>query len=187
MPEFRNMEQVEAYLKTKMDLVMKLVGEKVSKVLREYVKKNWYEEHSPSSYFRTMDFLNSITVGNVTSVGNSYQVEIYFDPDKIEPMMWQEYANPTVHDEFDRSSYKNQYFNAHMSLGGSETWQGKPISEQLPFWLEYGQNSRVHAYGGGHFVRDTKKFLEETNYHLKEIQKLLKTHGIDVVISGSVL
>jgi len=143
------------------------VGEKIKKILQNYLKKNWYNVSSPMFYQRTFEVLNSITVKEVAQVGNEVEVEIFFDETKIisKESTFQLYGHM-------------KRFNHHMSINHDTGYNGADIGIALVYWMNYGQNSSLHAYSGASFLEDTLNEISVKKTHLVELERAFKKVGI---------
>ena len=75
---FTNTAQIKAYLMKHMETAVKQAQKKAYDVISTFLKK-YYSEFSPSMYERTYQLLSSLVESQITSTGNGYRVEIYFD------------------------------------------------------------------------------------------------------------
>jgi hypothetical protein len=155
------------YLEKSIEVDLTKVGTEIAGVLKNYVRLNWYADHTPEFYKRTEEILNSITVSKSTRVGNKFEVKIFFDEEKI---------------KMQSSTYGKGLFGHHMSLDGSTSWDGMSIAQWVVWWMNYGQNSPLHSYEGAGFMEETMKFTEEDNYAVERLADLLRQKGFDVKI-----
>ncbi|MDD4779013.1 MAG: hypothetical protein PHT02_00220 [Tissierellia bacterium] len=141
------------------------IGEEVKGVLRNNVRVLWYERNGmnwePQDYERTYQLIDSITCKKVIKIGNKYQVEIFFDTDKIQPM----YGTDDKH------------WTRHMSVVNYSD-----VSEAIPLWIEEGNNnSRIYSYEGVHPVQETKEWIKNDNYIKERLKELLEMQGYKVI------
>lgn len=166
MPDFNNLESLYHYLNVQIQDSLRLVAEQVEDILKEYVMQNWYNrpDFNPSNrYTRTYEYINSITVDKVSIDANgNYYVTLYFDTNKIRPY----------------PSDGAGRWSRHESIT-----DGEDVSEHIPLWIEEGNNPNgghpIYEYPGAHPVRDTKEYLQSTNYHVNKIIEILKEKGIN--------
>lgn len=147
------------------------IGKEIGSVLRFYVQQNWYNSVTPEFYERTMDVLNSITVGDLKETSDGFSIEIYFDNDKIRQSS----------SSFEIPSYLPR-FHHHMSVNGDMKFNGISIAEWVVWWMNYGQDSPLHSYEGVHFWEDTLKMLngEQEKYHVERLCDLLEQIGFEI-------
>lgn len=161
----KDYKQLYAVLEKRIDYALQIVAGKVEEIIRRYVMDNLYQSYQPDDYWRSYDYVNSLTCGKVTKNGNFHQVEIYFDPNKIRSI-----------------EVEDSMWNRHMSVDGNDTWNNKPISEWIPIWIEKGidkDNGSLWDRKGIEVVKNVTKELEQTKYHLKEISTILRKQGIN--------
>ena len=159
----RVLQHLERHVKYSLEEVAKVVeGE-----IKDYVMKNLYNKHSPTHYTRTYDYINSLTVKKAKSVNNGHVVEIFFDTSKITP------RSPDGADRWSRHSSITSYY------GGAS---GDDVSDMIPIWMEYGTSGSLWDRDGIYSMENTKNIMEQTKYHLYEIQKILKKLGIQTEI-----
>lgn len=169
MPSFKSMDEMHAYIDSQMAKsvqkdVVKSVSQKIKKLLEDWVMSTVYE-NSHYAYERTFEFLDSITIGNVTTAKGVTSCEIYFDADKI---------NQTLS--------KNTKWNSHMSVYGykNDESNGQPINEMIPYYLEYGTESPVYSHDENKFLESTRKELER-GYFADLVKDYLRSNGINVL------
>jgi hypothetical protein len=159
------MTQLISFLKDAIRSSLKEVSKQVADKLTLIVEQDWYAGGADSTlwYERTYQFLNAITKTDVKRNGQfGFQVEVLIDPSLIQ------------------SQYNGfTFFNQHMSLDGSTSYEGKSIGEWLIDWIEVGQNSPILSYEGIHMFKQTDDFIQ------KNIDKMvigtLKQFGFSVV------
>lgn len=125
-------------------------------VVQKFVDSDGYID-GVSSYQRTMELRNSVTVGNV-SVGYKYvKFEIFMDTDKINGYI-------TGGDEW----------NQHASV------EGMDVSDYIPLWVEEGTS-------GGLFDRPAAHYMEKSWFELgngkiaSELRNALRGEGWKVI------
>lgn len=149
------------YVESNVVVDLEAIGEKIKNILRENVKKLWYERnYTPTHYTRTFELIDSITVSQARKINKGYEVVIYFDPDKINPY-----------------PAENGEWSKHESIT-----TGTNIAPYLPLWIEEGQNSPLFSYEGVHPVKTTKEYLRQNQYIIREMAKLLEAKGFKVII-----
>lgn len=157
------MKYVEKHVKFALEDVAKVVEEEI----KYYVKTNLYDDYEPSAYTRTYDYINSLTVKKANKIDNGYEVELFFDTDKIFP------RPPDGLGRWSRHSSITSY-----NTGGS----GDDVSHMIPHWLEYGVSGSLWDRDGIYSMENTKEIMEQTKYHLHEIVKALGKRGIMAVV-----
>ena len=160
---FKNWSQLERFLEREIEINLQKIGTEIASVLRNYVYLNWYADHTPKYYERTMEVLNSISVKPVKKNGNKYEVEIFFDKNKIS-MVESNYYVP--------SHLKR--FHHHMSVDYSKSYNGQTIAEWVVYWMNYGQNSSLHSYSGVGFLEETIEWTKEDRYHINRMRELIE-------------
>ena len=83
---FTNTAQIKAYLMKHMETAVKQAQKKAYDVISTFLKK-YYSEFSPSMYERTYQLLSSLVESQITSTGNGYRAEIYFDASRLDYSM----------------------------------------------------------------------------------------------------
>ncbi len=144
MPDVSNMQQMEKVIEIQFAKTLEIVAQKVQAKLIQITGSQWYQANTSEFYERTWQFIQSISQSKVKKVGNNFEVEIFFDTDKIHSIEGQPGE-----------------FNAHMSLDGSTSWKGTPIPELIPIFIEKGQTSKVHPYEGIHMIEQTREWTRE--------------------------
>ncbi len=149
------------------------VGEKVKKILQNYLKRNWYQRSKPMFYQRTFEVLNSITVSKVNKKSqNEAEVEIYFDEKKIS----------SRESTFQLYGHMKR-FHHHMSINHADTYDGTDIGIAIVYWMNYGQSSKLHSYSGANFIDDTINEINIKKTHIEELRKAFKKVGIQITHS----
>lgn len=83
MPTFKNIRDLNKYLESPMELFLLQAGQKIRKVIREYIQERFYNQYDPLYYDRTYQLLDSVTCTDVKKVGNKYQLEVYLNTDGV--------------------------------------------------------------------------------------------------------
>lgn len=167
MPDFKDMQGLERYIKMTLEQALKEVAKETAEFLSQRVQSDIYRKAESNYYERTREFLNAITQSQVKRVGNELQIEVFFDSSKIYP----------------HSSTPNSgKFNAHMSLDGSASYNGRSIGDWLVEWLEEGFSGGVLPPQEGHFfIKETREWLSD---ELNDIlSKAFKRAGFDIQVS----
>jgi hypothetical protein len=162
MVEFRDLNQMFAYMNDQLIIAMEKTAEEVQQIMQDYIQSNLYDSYQPSEYIRTYDYLNSLSVKKVRKENGWNVVEIFFDPEKI------------------KQNEVEGFWNQHMSAYGYREWKGTQINELIPMWLEEGVESPLFSRKGIHVVDETIKELEQTKIHLQKIKEILLQKGIQV-------
>ncbi len=162
MPTFNSIEALMKHLENNIVLNLQKIGEEVKSYLRTTLLNDWYKSYMPTHYDRTNMLIESITCTPVKKNGNSFEVEIYFDENKITPV-----EAKTV-----------GFFPSHMNItDGSSEWNGMSYGELLPIWIEEGQHSSINSYTGIHMVERTVDWINEDKYIKTRMKELLEIKG----------
>lgn len=151
---FKSINDFSVYINKCLKVCMSDIGREVKDELQDYVMKNWYNEHTPTLYNRTYEFVESATFQVMMTSNKKIYCEVFFDPDKIKAM-------------YDQDSF----FNKHMSLGGED------ITESLVGWIENGQKSSVYSYDGIQMIESTREWCRG-NYVKLLKEAMFKRYGI---------
>lgn len=165
MPTFKNPNSLFKYVERNIPFILNQIAKEVETILKDYIMQNLYQAYTPKEYARTYDFVNSVTVGTVKKINNGYSIEIYYDTDKIRQAIVQD-----------------SDWNQHMSVDGSETWNGVKINELIPYFIEHGTEGSKWDRDGLFAMENTVKQLEMTKYHVSKMMELLKKRGFNVTI-----
>jgi hypothetical protein len=161
---FDTLSSIYKYLESEVIINTSKIAKEIADVLKNYVRLNWYNDHSPSQYQRTMDILNSISITDVKKNRNGYSVKIFFDDSKINMI------------EYDG------LFNAHMGIYGETSYQGMSLPQWVVYWMNYGQNSPIYSYEGVGFLEDVIEWNKDDKYHINRMQELLENKGFDISV-----
>jgi len=160
----KDMQGLEKYVKMTLEQALREMAKETAEFLSQMVKSHIYRTPESNYYDRTMEFLNSITQSQVKKVGNELQIEVYFDSDKIYP-----HSSPPG----------SEKFNAHMSLDGSASYNGRSIGNWLVEWLEEGFSGGVLPPQEGHFfIKETREWLVDELDGI--LIKAFKRAGFDI-------
>ncbi len=163
---FKSISEALAYLETNVVFSLEQIGEEIKGVLRQHLMVDWYSAFTPTRYERTYQLIDSLSVKKAVKVGKGYQVEIFFDPDKITPI----------------PASQPGYFPAHMNItNGASSYNGMSYGELLPYWVEEGQHSSIRPYEGVHMVQNTKDWVCEDHYLKNRMIELLEMKGFQCI------
>jgi hypothetical protein len=162
---FSDFNALIKHLENNIVLDIQKIGEEVKNVLRNNVRVLWYERNgmnwTPQDYERTWQLIDSISVSKAIKLGNKYQVEVYYDTDKIVPMYGTE----------------DKPWTRHMSITDFSD-----VSEAIPFWVEEGNNnSPIYSYEGVYPVKTTIEDLKSDDYIKTRLKELLEMQGYRVI------
>lgn len=160
MTTVRNLSELEVILHKQIIEILNKVGNEVKGVLKNELKKRWYNNFEPQQYERTFQLLNSISLSPLKVTSNIYEVKVYYDTSKIVPM------DGTAENPWSR----------HQSIV-----TGAPSNEMLPEWIENGQHSSIFSFIGVHPVEGTYEWLKDDNYILNRFKELLRDRGFKVI------
>jgi hypothetical protein len=155
--QFTTWDSLFKYLEEQVEVNIQKIGEEIKGVLRNNVRLLWYErDFTPQYYTRTYELIDSITCRKAkkTAIG-TYEVEIYFDTDKINPY-------PSENGEWSK----------HESIT-----DGSNVSQYIPQYIEEGQNSSIYSYEGVHPVRETVDWEKDDRYLKNRMKELLEDKG----------
>lgn len=159
--QFKNLDEVWSYIEKNIVINLEQIGKEVRDLLYKNVDTLWYGRgYTPTHYTRTRQLIDSITVSKARKTTDGYEVLIYFDSDKIEPL------SPGNPGEWTR----------HKSIV-TDT----PSAVYLPLWIEKGQNSPLFSYEGVHAVEKTKQEIISDDLIKKRIMSLLGMKGFKVM------
>lgn len=152
------------YLEKQAQDSLRLVSFEVEKMMKDYVIKALYNSYSPNEYLRSYNYLNSLTVKKVyKNSSGGLETEIFFDPNKI-------YSREV----------EDSYWNQHMSVNGDSMWDGKPISEWIPIFMEHGVSGSKWDRSGIEVVDNILKELNSNGNYKKMMMNQLKKKGFKV-------
>ena len=157
--KFNSLKDMNKYVNSQMkEIVNTQLSEKILLTLRDFVESTVYA-NEPSQYERTYQLLNSLIVGETKSVGNLIACSVYFDSSKIS------------------QTKADNGWNQHMSVYGYTNYNGEPINEMLPYWLNYGTDSPIYSHEDHQFLEKTIESLNNGSLR-QELIKFLKQRGI---------
>lgn len=152
MPTFESLSSMQRYIeKATIASLEYEVANVVEETIRKYLYNNFYA-YQPKVYQRTFEFFNSLTKSRVVKNGDEYEVQVYFDTDKI-------HANPQTGQHYD----------------------GEDISEYIPWMAEDGVIQPFQSNHRGGFVQDAFTELESLNIHINALKEALREKGITVI------
>lgn len=159
MPSFKNMKQLESYMKKVLKDSMEDVGKEGEKAGKERIDVDVYNAYNPSNsedgYDRTMELKNSF---------------VYTHPKEINGYI----TTVLGHNDNLINAYSP---NQHMSV-----LDGSDVSSELPKWINDGTIG--YALGQGAWTQPRPymdnliKEIEDTQLHKKELKKALKIRGV---------
>lgn len=136
--EIKDENQLKELISQELEKALRNIAQNISSQLTENILQDIYGNPVSEYYDRTMQFLKSVIKPTVTIKGDSVSVTIGMDSSLIESSL----------------GGKNK-LNKHMSVDGSDVWNGIPISEAILTWWDEGtKNSPI-------------KNLSATNYWTK--------------------
>lgn len=120
---------------------LKEVALKVESMILDMLD-TWYSSREPTTYTnRTLEFLTSLTIGKVVKVGDYYQIEIYFDANKLNED--RNINSPWVthkDDDGQRINFLDMMENGwHLPSGSGIDFKGHHIQQKLIDWGEVGK------------------------------------------------
>jgi hypothetical protein len=161
---FRNFAELIKHLENNILIDIQKIGEEVKNILRNNVRVLWYERNgmnwSPRDYERSWQLIDSITCKKALKVGDKYQVEIFFDTDKIQPMYGTD----------------DKPWTRHMSIVDNHS-----VADAIPYYIEYGNNSPIYEYEGVHPVETTITDLKSDDYIKERLKELLEKQGYKIL------
>lgn len=161
MAEFRDLKSFFNYVEKNMKFALQEVAYEIEEIIKNYIIERLYNTYTPSSYTRTYDYINSLTVDKVEFTDDGYQVFIYFDTKKIRPL---------PPDEVGR-------WSRHQSIT-----DGTDVSDLIPYFIEYGTHGSLWDREGIYAIENIEKELLQTKLHLKKIVSILQSRGFNVKI-----
>ena len=169
MPDITDLDQLDSALAPYIVDAISILGEDTKETLIQLVREKWYGRIPSEWYQRSMDVLSSISCSTVNRLGNEYIVEVYFDPDKIQP----------------HEAASSNMFPSHSNItDGSSSFGGDSYGDLVPYWLNNGENSSIHSYDGEDVIEDTRQWLIEANNYLNEFASILREKtGLNVVVA----
>jgi hypothetical protein len=158
MPEFRSLDSLFNYINKNIQTKLPQLTQQIEQTIKDYIMERHYS-WQPSDYSHTYQYVNSLTVSKIRESSDGYEVELYFDTSKIQPL---------PHDE-------DRRWNKHMDM------YGNPVNEFIPLWLEEGTNNPYYSHPGNHAIRDTYEEFKNGKA-VKELLILLKSKGFNCTI-----
>lgn len=164
MTKVQTISELQKRLK---DSIVNAVQSKVAEICYRVVRDNliervyWnYIPQGESSYDRTYELMDSITVGNVSIGTKNVYFEIFMDTDKIHPY------------ETDSGEW-----NQHQSMGTNSY----DTSEYIPMWVEEGTEGSLWDREGAHYMEQSWIELSSGSQSIvKALAKALKSEGWNV-------
>lgn len=162
MTTVNSWSELEKILHKQIIEILNKIGTEIKGVLRDELNKSWYQSHEPSSYERSFQLLESISLSPLTVTGNEYSVQIYYDTSKIIPM----------------DGTMNKPWTRHKSIVDDRS-----SAEALPYYIESGNgNSPIYQFEGVSPVENVLEWQEEDKYVLHRFKELLEDKGYKCVI-----
>ncbi|MCC3687363.1 hypothetical protein LLR47_19320 [Bacillus cereus] len=161
---FSSVSELQHHLK---DSIREGIEHKLMKIVLEivqkYVDKNVYhnpfkKEGSEFAYDRTMELMNSITIGEL-KMGTKYATfEVYMDAEKI------------------RASETDEgYWNQHANIDYTQD-----TSNYIPQWIEEGTNGSLWDWQPTHYMADSYFELSDGSL-ARELADALRREGWNVI------
>lgn len=148
-------DAIHFYIQLDLESTLKKIAEDIKKTLHDFIQMNWYSARPTTEFYdRTFDIIDSLKIDDIQTVGDRKEVFIYFDDSEI-------YSVQTLSNKW----------NQHLSIDGSESYNGISIGEWVVNWLDEGQNSPLYSYGGIHFIDN---IIDNKDKFVKELNDLLK-------------
>jgi len=168
--EFRSIAELNAYIeKTYLVQFLSKIGNEVKSVLQNFILNDLYGTYSPKEYTRSMDFLNAVEVKPVRKVGDSYEVEIFINPDKFGT---------------DSDIEGSGWLHHTSSLGefrGDTEYNGKSISSWIIYWFETGDNSSPFSREKIGMFESTREWIRDDDYIRTRMKELFLNKGINCI------
>lgn len=167
--------ELERALNKVMEQALEEISYEIASILRNNLQRLWYDAMPVSTYYeRTEQLIEAINQSMPTMIGKQVNVQVFFDTNVIQSM---------------QKTNEGQ-FNRHMSLDGSDTWNGAPINELILTWIEKGQSSRVHSYSGVGFFQKTIKDISAGRSLstdkmaakiINQVKDVFRRHGFKII------
>jgi hypothetical protein len=160
---FSDFNALMKHLESNVLLNIQKIGEEVKGILRNNVRVLFYERNgmnwTPEDYTRTYELIDSLEVTPVKKIGNKYEVSVFFNDEKIHP-------------------YKVAgEWSAHESVV-----TGQDVSQNIPFYMEYGNQSSLYSYSpDSPPVQTTIEDLKSDDYIKERLKELLEIQGYKVI------
>lgn len=158
-----DLKKVFFYIEKQLQDSLRLVALEVEDMMKQYILDNLYNVYTPKDYARSYNYVNSLTVRRVyKNSKGELETEIYFDPDKI--------YSREIHD---------RYWNQHMSLDKSTTWNGVPINELIPYFMEEGVSGKWDREGI-YVVKNILRKLDQDKEFKRMMAEKLNEKGLKI-------
>lgn len=159
-----DLKRMLQYVEKQAKDALRLVSLEVEKMMKDYIIDALYNSYTPKDYLRSYNYINSLTVKKVyKNSAGELETEIFFDPDKI-------YSREV----------EDSYWNQHMSVNGDSMWDGRPISEWIPIFIEHGVSGSKWDRDGIEVVDTILKELNSNSNYKKMMMKELIKKGFTV-------
>lgn len=157
MPNFKNLKQLEKYLKHEIEnSIRKDVAEMIEQEVRDKIDELVYSKPT-KSYERTMELRNSVSSDTEEIKKDLFELRVFNDVELINP-------------------YKtDNFWNQHMSMNDED------VSHLISLWILKGTSgSPYYNHESRDYIQATKDELKNSKKHVKALQSSLKRKGIDV-------
>lgn len=165
MPTFESIHELEKYMSSRLAWAMGNAARDVKKDLQKNYEELWYGRDfipNEESYERTHQLtkgvgIKKLVIPKTDPQDSAYiEYEIGWDGKEIKPRRDDDH-----------------FFNAYMSLNGSEISKGKYITERIGDWIEKGTHNKFYSMPAKHIFQITRKDFTKTR-----IENILKKHLI---------
>lgn len=157
--EINSFQEMNTLFQMIVEETLEKVTKEVEEELTEYVMKKWYASYTPKQYYRTMEYINSITRIKANMAENGYiETEVFFDTDKIHPYI-----------------REKGELNAHASVSGAD------VSKRIPEWIENGNPSIIgrHDAASKEGIKTVEHLQEWVNKNInKKFKQELRKYGL---------
>lgn len=145
--EFKNSKQMVNGLGIYLKKALDDVAEICMNQLKQNIEDNMYS-WTPKKYKRTNQILKSISKTKTIKVNNLYVAKVYFDAEKIKPVI-----------------REGNTWNAHADFWGNEI-SGSDILN----WLDRGTENKYYSHEGYEFMEEIFVWLDQ------ELNNLFREH-----------
>lgn len=155
MPNFRNLKDLERYMKKILKDSMEDAGREIEHTLRDQIDEDVYNSYDPKEYERTRELKNSVMHTQPKEINGQIFVEIGHDYNQI-------YSNPEKYQ--------------HASVWGDD------VSEYLPKWINDGTIGLAFGKGAWTeprpYMDNTKEKIKDKGLFERELKVALEKRGI---------
>jgi hypothetical protein len=142
----KDMHGLEKLINMTIQQALNFAADETIRFLKKYIENYWYKHYPDSQYYdRQFDLLHSAVKSKVKKVGNGYQIEVYLDPGLL-----------------NSEERPDGEFNARMSVDGSTSWKGIPLSEAVVMFIEEGFHipfANNKEFKGVYAIQNTREWL----------------------------